>query len=228
MSRVLHAIQLLSSWLMSGLRLGMGAWTRGNQRSGVKPLELFDFEACPHCRLVREAVTELALDVRVFPCPKGGERFRPVLTERAGKAQFPYLVDPNTGEEMYESGDIVRYLFRTYGRGVPIRWWVVPLQRVGSVLASLPRPGRGMHVYASSAPAQPLRLTSRESHGGARLIRERLCELELSYDLHSAGRPAGAGAHDREHVPTLHDPNTGSRLVDVQEILRYLADTYAV
>jgi glutathione S-transferase len=28
----------------------------------------------------------------------------------------PYLVDPNTGVEMFESADIVRYLDRTYAR----------------------------------------------------------------------------------------------------------------
>jgi hypothetical protein len=28
---------------------------------------------------------------------------------------FPYLADPNTGTEMFESADIVRYLVDTYG-----------------------------------------------------------------------------------------------------------------
>ena len=32
----------------------------------------------------------------------------------AGKVMVPYLVDPNTGESMFESADIVRYLERTY------------------------------------------------------------------------------------------------------------------
>jgi glutathione S-transferase len=27
----------------------------------------------------------------------------------------PYLADPNTGQEMFESADIVRYLEQTYG-----------------------------------------------------------------------------------------------------------------
>ena len=38
------------------------------------------------------------------------------MVERGGKAQFPYLVDPNTGVEMYESLDIIDYLFETYGQ----------------------------------------------------------------------------------------------------------------
>jgi glutathione S-transferase len=31
--------------------------------------------------------------------------------------RFPYLIDPNTGTAMYESSDIVKYLFRVYGEG---------------------------------------------------------------------------------------------------------------
>ena len=33
----------------------------------------------------------------IYPCPKGGTRFRPEIRRRGGKEQFPYLVDPNTG-----------------------------------------------------------------------------------------------------------------------------------
>ena len=41
------------------------------------PIVLYEFEACPFCRLVREAFSALHLDVEIRPCPKGGERFRP-------------------------------------------------------------------------------------------------------------------------------------------------------
>jgi glutathione S-transferase len=34
---------------------------------------------------------------------------------RSGKMQVPYLADPNTGKAMFESADIVRYLYATYG-----------------------------------------------------------------------------------------------------------------
>ena len=103
-------------------------------------LQLYDIENCPYCRLVREAFTELDLDAEILPCPKSGERFRTELTERGGKAQFPYLVDPNTGVEMYESLDIVSYLFETYAqRAVPLKWRAGKLQTLGSMLASAPR-----------------------------------------------------------------------------------------
>ena len=45
-----------------------------------KLLELFEFEACPYCRKAREALTALDLDAMIYPCPKGGPRFREVCT----------------------------------------------------------------------------------------------------------------------------------------------------
>lgn len=37
------------------------------------------------------------LDVDVRPCPKGGSVWRNKVIAEGGKAQFPYLVDENTG-----------------------------------------------------------------------------------------------------------------------------------
>ncbi|KAL3845691.1 hypothetical protein ACJIZ3_003094 [Penstemon smallii] len=71
-------------------------------------------EACPFCRRVREAITELDLSVEIFPCPKGSLRHRAMVNNLGGREQFPFLIDPNTGVSMYES-DIVKYLFRQYG-----------------------------------------------------------------------------------------------------------------
>ena len=34
-----------------------------------------------------------------------------------GSKQFPYMVDPNSKTSMYESDDIINYLFETYGEG---------------------------------------------------------------------------------------------------------------
>ena len=36
-----------------------------------KLLELYEFEGCPFCRKVREAISVLDLDVTIYPCPKG-------------------------------------------------------------------------------------------------------------------------------------------------------------
>src|SRR4030095_16518360 len=82
-----------------------------------QPLVLYEFEGCPFCRKVREALTVLDLEAFIYPCPKGGPRFREEVKSRGAKAQSPYLRDPNTGEEMYESEEITRYLFQRYGAG---------------------------------------------------------------------------------------------------------------
>ena len=41
---------------------------------------------------------------------------REAFVARSGKMMVPYLADPNTGKEMFESADIVAYLRSTYGR----------------------------------------------------------------------------------------------------------------
>lgn len=78
-------------------------------------LELYSAEGCPACRRVRRTLTELDLDFVHRSCPRGESETRRTLAARGGKVQLPYLVDPNTGTELYESRDIVTYLQRTYG-----------------------------------------------------------------------------------------------------------------
>jgi len=197
-----------------------------------QPLELYEFEACPYCRKVREALTALDLEVDVRPCPKGGTRFRPLVRERGGKEQFPYLVDPNTGKAMYESGDIVRYLFATYGTGrTPRAYQAGPLWGVSAALAALARPGLGMRAEPSRAPRQPLELWSFEASPFSRLVREKLCTLEIPYRLHNVGkgspsRPAFERRAGRIQVPFLVDPNTNVEMFESADIVRYLEATY--
>ncbi|KAK4258209.1 hypothetical protein QN277_007681 [Acacia crassicarpa] len=66
-------------------------------------LQLYEFEACPFCRRVREALTELNLTVEVYPCPKDSLRHREVVKRSGGREQFPFLIDPNRGISMHES-----------------------------------------------------------------------------------------------------------------------------
>ena len=78
-------------------------------------LELFSYEACPASRRVRRVLTELDLDFIHRSCPRGESPNRRRLEERGGQMRVPYLIDPNTGVEMYESRDITAYLLSTYG-----------------------------------------------------------------------------------------------------------------
>ena len=79
-----------------------------------KLLELYSYEGNQFCRLVREVLCELDLPYRLYSAGKDSPR-RDVLAKLAGSSQCPYLVDPNTGEALAESADIVAYLCRTYG-----------------------------------------------------------------------------------------------------------------
>lgn len=164
----------------------------------IKPaqmLKLYDMEASPYCRLVREVLTELDLDVMILPCPAGGTRYRPEAEKIGGKQQFPLLVDDNTGTVMYESADIAEYLGRTYKRRVKgtrgfMRSVAVGTSFISSALMWRPRGVTGMKARPSKPPAQPLELYSFETSPYSKPVRARLCELELAYLLHNTGKGA--------------------------------------
>ncbi len=229
---MLGKLHLLTSTLTSLTRLRSG---RAVGPLGPRPehlLQLYEFEACPFCRKVREALSTLDLDVIVLPCPKNGPRYRVEAEVRGGKPQFPYLVDPNTGDERYESDDIVEYLFERYGSSRP-----PPLLRRGllndatTFAANLWRPGLGAFYRAATPPAELLELFGYEGSAACRLVRERLCSLELPYTLRNVARGSAkredlAARSGTLRVPYLFDPNTDTALADVSQILRYL-DRYS-
>jgi glutathione S-transferase len=231
---MIRALDVATSFAASLARLGGGLAVGGLGPRPAQPLELYEFEACPYCRKVREALTVLDLDARVYPCPKGGTRFRPELERRGGKSQFPYLVDPNTGKEMYESDEIVRYLFQEYGaESVPLLLGAGILTDATAMLASAWRPGLGLRARSSRAPEQPLELYSFEASPFCRIAREALCSLELPYLLHNVGkqsprRPAFIERSGRMQVPWLFDPNGGVSLFESADIVRYLERTYGL
>ena len=250
---MLDTLDVLNSALSSTLRFWRGTNARGGTAQPPKHLQLYEFEACPYCRLVREALTELDLDALIYPTPHGGKRFRPKVEKLGGRQQFPFLVDPNTGEAMYESADIIDYLYRRYGgRPAPTRL-LRPLDVSSSVLASIPRFRAGSHARPSRAPKRRLELFSFESSPYSRRVRELLSELELPYLLRNTGkarwqdlgppilrktlfpelpvvgrtRPELLARAGKVQVPYLVDPNTGTALFESEAIRAYLLDTYA-
>jgi glutathione S-transferase len=80
----------------------------------VQPLELWSFEASPFCRIAREVLCSLEIPYRLHNVGKGSAG-RDAFVQRSGKMQVPFLVDPNSGVEIFESADIVQYLRATYG-----------------------------------------------------------------------------------------------------------------
>ncbi|KAF9615285.1 hypothetical protein IFM89_022612 [Coptis chinensis] len=206
-------------------------------------LQLFEFEACPFCRRVREALTELDLSVQVYPCPKGSVRHREVVRQLGGKEQYPFLVDPGSGVSMYESGDIVKYLFEQYGgsRSPSVGLLESYSAFDGSStlftgwMPTVLRAGRGMTFWEKArkdSPPKMLELFSYENNPYARIVREALCELEIPYILHNVGKGSiryklllqTSGSIE---VPYLIDPNTDSQIGNYEKILSYLFMTYA-
>src|SRR5262249_44989029 len=146
----LDPVAFAGSIATTALRFGAGVATEPRAARPPLLLELYEFEACPFCRIVREGLTELDLDALIRPCPKGGVRFRDELAKLGGKLQFPFLVDPNTGKSMYESADIIVYLYEQYGGGErPLRWRTVGFQQLWSGIAGTWRFGAGRNVRAS-------------------------------------------------------------------------------
>lgn len=253
-----RTLDVTTSVIASQLRGWRGSMVQKPARKQpVQALELYEFEASPFCRLVRERLTELDLDVMVYPCPKGGKRFRPTVKKLGGKQQYPFMVDPNTGTSLYESYDIVRYLNETYEGKVRnprgLRRRLALGMSLASTISRATRGVRGYKARPSNSPEKPLELYSFEASPYSRLVREVLCELELPYLLHNTGKarmsdigppqmrdkifkgPRGTSRNRRfldEHtgqvqVPYLVDPNTGVELYESAKIIAYLENVYA-
>lgn len=250
----MQAIHTLTSTLASTARGWRGTKAARASEQPDKLLKLYEFEGCPFCRLVREALTELDLDAIIYPCPRGGTRWRDEAEAVGGKQQFPLLVDDNSGAVLYEAADIIAYLRERYGRGRSGNASAPgPLARLGSSTATALRGFAGIRAAGSSTPpAKLLELYSFESSPFSRLVRETLCALELAYILRNMGKARGAdmgppwvrrrffsdtpvegrnrkrmmAATGRMQVPYLIDPNTNTQMYESAAIDRYLRTQY--
>lgn len=198
-------LDLYLSWCGSVVRWFAGSRAAPNlqhcQRP-VKTLIYYQYEGCPYCRLVRESISVLALDVEVRPCPRttlseygvsaNESRFRPEAVKLSGKCMFPLLVDPNFTPPMVlpESRDIVNHLWEHYGKKASEPW---NYRRVNTtrILCALPTafrclPAMGLLRTPSKAPGKELiEIFSYDACPYSRLIRESLDSLELPYLLHN-------------------------------------------
>lgn len=202
----------------------------GSFNRPAQPLQLYEFESCPFCRKVREGVAILDLDVEFRPCPKEGTRYRPEVVERGGKAMFPFLVDPNTGKEMYESDDILQYLFEQYGDG-RVPWQLRGGATLSAALGLLPRAGRGGRAGGGKKAAQRVEVWGYEGSPFSRVVREELSGLEVAHLWRSAARGSPKKqslfqATGSAQLPYLSDPNTGVQMFESAAIIDYLRATY--
>jgi glutathione S-transferase len=198
------------------------------------PLELYEFESCPYCRKVREVLTELDLEY-ISRTSATGSRHRPRVEQMGGQQQFPFLVDPNTDLQMYESEDIIDYLSEQYGDGrLPMARLASPLNTITAGISTLVRPRGGRireGLDVREDPDKLLELYNFEISPFCRKVRETLCELDLDYHVHNVGK----GSPRREklkdlggkvQVPYIIDPNTGMDLYESDDIVNYLEDVY--
>lgn len=80
-------------------------------------IELYHAENCPYCVRVRVFLEELG--TTYISKPVSLTRNSPIKEELeriGGKAQVPFLVDPERNVKMYESEEIISYIERHYSR----------------------------------------------------------------------------------------------------------------
>lgn len=152
--KVIAALAELGSYLSVLLRLGRGqeVATAASATSPIpvprpsKPLVLYSYEGNQFCRLVREVLTELDIPHELRSAGKESPRREELAEITGGSSQCPYLIDPNTGVSMFESADIIKYLYKTYAL------WTPPseiLQAASTIVTPLLKP-----VYKMIAPMQ--------------------------------------------------------------------------
>ena len=242
---------LLRSLLASTARGWRGTQILRRAPAPEHPLVVFDRENDPNCRLLRELLTELQLDALIQPCPIGGKRYARKLPRGA---LLPYLVDRDQDVRADGLQACLEHVLDTYADAPWLRSVVGSLpMRLSSRLASALRGDAGGQVRASRAPRKPLELYSFESSPYSRLVRERLCELQLPWILRSFGKeqladwgppghrftlkpwaPVKGGRRaamlaetGQAQVPYLIDPNAQVALFESSRILAHLEKHYA-
>lgn len=190
------SVQASMSMLLRGNRGNMGT---AMPIQPEKMLIIYEHEACPYARRVREVMTYLNLDFESRPSPKHGRIYRNELVEIVGKSQVPFLIDENTGDQILDSQAIIDHLFMHYSNkgSTPKKFQKknnqdnASLTNKAASVVSMMRGGIAHHPKMNEArgkPDEPLHLYGFEASPFCRLVRERLSELEVGYVNHSVAR----------------------------------------
>lgn len=256
-----NALDTLTSGLASIARLPFGVTalaTTTQQVDGPRLTALYDVENSRECRAVRERITELDLVVeQVIPAAENSRVFLVPSYKYAlpSGTSIPRLEVEDGGEKKILAGkkEIVSYLDKSFIDDSPFVTTTSSeeqtnekvqsvLTDVGSYVAGWLRLGRGNKVCSAASatsplpvprPAKPLVLYSYEGNQFCRLVREVLCELDLVYELRSAGKESPRREEmtritgGSSQCPYLIDPNTGVSMFESANIVAYLYKTYA-
>ncbi len=194
-----HKVKSLQATTSMLLRAGRGNMGTPTPMQPDKALILYEHEACPYSRRVREVMTHLNLDFESRPSPHKGHVYRDELKELSGKTQVPFLIDENTDDKILDSQAIIDHLFAHYSKaGATPKKYQQPMgadnatliNKVASV-TSMMRGVRAAHPKQNEArgkPAKLLHLYGFEASPFCRLVREKLCELEVGYINHNVAR----------------------------------------
>ena len=184
----------------------------------------------------------LDITVEYRPCPGARAGFSDELFQRTGRRTVPYLIDPNTGAEMFESSDQIEYLISTYGPSSDEfdrkALWPITFEQYATTSAALVAVLRDMpgsrvqnNARADNHKMKSLELWGYECSPFVRPVREKLSALGLPHKMISCSR--GSVNRDkmvektgRFQVPFLVDPNTGIEMFEGPEIVEYLEKVY--
>jgi glutathione S-transferase len=210
-----------------------------------QPLVLYEYDASPYCKRVRETINLLDLTVEYRPCPGARQgQFSEELFKKTGRRTVPYLFDPNTDTGLFESSDQIEYLLKTYGPPEsefdrkalwPITFEAFSLFTATQVamLLSIPGGQRQTNARPDNEQMKPIELWGYETSPFVRPVREKLGTLCLPHIMVSCSR--GSANRDkmmtkmgRFQVPLLVDPNTGIEMFESSEIEKYLEEVYTI
>lgn len=181
------------------LRGGRGIMGTSAPMQPDETLILYEHEACPYSRRVREVMTHLNLDFESRPSPHKGQVYRNELKELTGQAQVPFLIDNNTDEQIVDSQAIIDYLFTHYSKkGITPNKYQrqsakdnASLSNKAASVVSMMRGVKAEHPKKNQARGKPdklLHLYGFEASPFCRMVREKLSELEVAYINHNVAR----------------------------------------
>jgi glutaredoxin len=251
-----NAFDTLASGLASICRLPKGVTISSEiiPKPEVRLLKLYDIENSRACRSVRECITEFDLVVeKVIPVAENSRATRDMDfgDSLPPGRKIPCLVASLPGgQEQTISGeseiinffnDCVDVQENKEKESSLVEEAVEILLTAGSYTAGVLRSGRGCLVSpvvtASprvKRPKEPLVLYSYEGNQFCRLVREVLTELDIVYELRSAGKGSPRRVElakisgGSTQCPYLVDPNTGKSMPESADIVSYLYEEYAL
>lgn len=227
------------------LRLRDSSSVLGSAPRPVQNLILYEYDASPYCKRVREMINLLDLTVEYRPCPGARQgQFSQEMLKRTGRQTVPFLIDPNTNMKLFESNDIIEYLLETYGPSAdqfdrkalwPITWqgFSITTSTLVALLRGMPGSRRQSNARPDNEQMQPIELWGYESSPFVRPVLEKLCSLCVPHVLVSCAR--GSANRDRLvektggrafQVPYIVDPNTGLEFSESAAIVEYLEQVY--